>query len=238
MEPGPDRTGTARVGVDVGGTFTDVGVVDGGRMWVAKVPSTPADQSAGVMAALAKVPVAPGDAEVISHGTTVATNALLERGKARTALLTTDGFRRPHRSRPPSAPSLYDLSLQALAPLVPRELRFTVREPRRPGRRAGDATEDSDIALRVSVTVKGDGIKMDFAGTSGPVAGNVNCPRSVTLSACLFALRVALGQEIVTRDRGDAQVPRRGGAARRPRLRGNEPAPTGGGRATNAAPGR
>ena len=80
MEPGPDRTGTARVGVDVGGTFTDVVVVDGGRMWVAKVPSTPADQSAGVMAALAKVPVAPGDAEVISHGTTVATNALLEHG--------------------------------------------------------------------------------------------------------------------------------------------------------------
>ena len=60
----------------------------------------------------------------------------------------------------------------------------------------GDGTEDSDISLRVTVTVKGDGIKMDFAGTSAPVAGNVNCPRSVTLSACLFALRVALGQDL------------------------------------------
>ena len=128
MEPGPDRTGTARVGVDVGGTFTDVVVVDGGRMWVAKVPSTPADQSAGVMAALAKVPVAPGDAEVISHGTTVATNALLERRGARTALLTTDGFAILIEIGRQARPSLYDLSLQALAPLVPRELRFTVRE--------------------------------------------------------------------------------------------------------------
>ncbi len=60
----------------------------------------------------------------------------------------------------------------------------------------GDGTEDSDISLRVTVTVKGDSIKMDFAGTSAPVAGNVNCPRSVTLSACLFALRVALGQDL------------------------------------------
>ena len=61
-----------------------------------------------------------------------------------------------------------------------------MRRACRPRRRAGDATEDSDIALRVTVTVKGDGIKMDFAGASAPVAGNVNCPRSVTLSACLF----------------------------------------------------
>ena len=57
MKPGPDGRGMARVGVDVGGTFTDVVVVDEDGMRVAKVPSTPADQSAGVMAALAKASV-------------------------------------------------------------------------------------------------------------------------------------------------------------------------------------
>ncbi len=128
MKPGPDRRGTARVGVDVGGTFTAVVVVDGGRMRVGKVPSTPADQSAGVTAALAKVPVAAGDAEVISHGTTVATNALLEHRRARTALVTTAGLRDLIEIGRQARPSLYDLSRQALAPLVPRELRFTVRE--------------------------------------------------------------------------------------------------------------
>ena len=118
----------ARVGVDVGGTFTDVVVVDEDGMRVAKVPSTPADQSAGVMAALAKASIAAGDAEVISHGTTVATNALLERRGARTALVTTDGFRDLIEIGRQARPSLYDLSRRPGPPLVPRGLRFTVRE--------------------------------------------------------------------------------------------------------------
>ncbi|HXW79558.1 MAG TPA: hydantoinase B/oxoprolinase family protein, partial [Acidimicrobiales bacterium] len=60
----------------------------------------------------------------------------------------------------------------------------------------GDGTDDVDIPLAVTVTVEGDRIVMDFGGTADPVAGNINCPRSVTLSACLFALRVALGQDL------------------------------------------
>ena len=79
-----------RVGVDVGGTFTDLVALDGERVRTAKVPSTPDDQSEGVMHALETVEA--GDVTAFAHGMTVATNALLERRGARTALVTTAGF--------------------------------------------------------------------------------------------------------------------------------------------------
>ena len=81
-----------RIGVDVGGTFTDVvGVVDG-RVVTAKAPSTP-EQSEGVLAGIQHLGVNQTDIEAFAHGTTVATNALLERKGATTALITTQGFR-------------------------------------------------------------------------------------------------------------------------------------------------
>ena len=118
----------ARVGVDVGGTFTDVAVVVDGRVVTAKVPSTPADQSLGAMAGLAETSVSSLDVEFLAHGTTVATNALLERTGGRTALVTTEGFRDVIEIGRQNRPSLYDLTMSRPAPLVPRELRFTVRE--------------------------------------------------------------------------------------------------------------
>jgi N-methylhydantoinase B len=60
----------------------------------------------------------------------------------------------------------------------------------------GDGVEDVDIAIRASVTIKGDSLHVDFAGTAPAVAGNVNCPLSVTRSACLFALRVLLPPDV------------------------------------------
>ncbi len=128
-----NRSGTVRVGIDVGGTFTDVVVVHDGQVSVAKVPSTPADQSIGAMAALRQVGVRAQDVAAVAHGTTVATNALLERRGARTALLTTDGFRDVIEIGRQARPSLYDLSRRPPAALVPRELRFTVRERVGPG---------------------------------------------------------------------------------------------------------
>src|SRR4051794_10501423 len=84
------------LGVDVGGTFTDAVLVVGDRLHTAKAPSTPKDQSEGVMdavrAALDDAGAAPGDIEVFAHGMTVATNALLEGNGARTALVATDGL--------------------------------------------------------------------------------------------------------------------------------------------------
>jgi N-methylhydantoinase A len=119
---------SARVGIDVGGTFTDLLALQAGELVMAKVPSTPADQSVGVVDALAASGVPAVAIEALSHGTTVATNALLERRGARTAIVTTEGFRDVLEIARQDRPALYDLALAPPPVLVPRGLRFTVRE--------------------------------------------------------------------------------------------------------------
>jgi len=116
----------SRLGVDVGGTFTDLVALVDGRLETAKVPSTPEDQSEGVMAGVAASGV--GDVAAFAHGMTVATNALLERRGARTALVTTEGFRDLIEIGRQDRAHLYDLAAGRPAALVPRALRFTVRE--------------------------------------------------------------------------------------------------------------
>jgi N-methylhydantoinase A len=115
-----------RLGVDVGGTFTDLVALSNGTLITAKVPSTPRDQSVGVMNAVNASEV--GAITALAHGMTVATNALLERRGARTALVTTEGFRDVLEIARQNRPSLYDLTRDRPPPLVPRELRFTVKE--------------------------------------------------------------------------------------------------------------
>ena len=117
-----------RVGVDVGGTFTDLVALRDGRLVLAKVQSTPRDQSAGALAAFDASGLDAADVAVFAHGMTVATNALLERRGGRTALVTTDGFRDVVEIGRQNRPALYDLARDRPPPLVPRELRFTVRE--------------------------------------------------------------------------------------------------------------
>jgi N-methylhydantoinase A/oxoprolinase/acetone carboxylase beta subunit len=107
------------VGVDTGGTFTDVVIDDGGFL---KVPSTPRDPSAAVAHALERV----GRPELLAHGTTVATNALLERSGARVALVTTLGFADVIEIARQDRPALYDQWIDRSEPLVPRELRLEV----------------------------------------------------------------------------------------------------------------
>jgi N-methylhydantoinase A len=117
-----------RIGVDVGGTFTDLVGVGASGVVRAKVPSTPADQSRGVLAALDACGAEPGAVDALAHGMTVATNALLERRGARTALVTTEGFRDVIEIGRQARAALYDLTLHRPPALVPRDLRFTVRE--------------------------------------------------------------------------------------------------------------
>jgi N-methylhydantoinase A len=117
-----------RLGVDVGGTFTDLVALSEGTLLTAKVPSTPRDQSVGVMNAIESSEVEPGAVFALAHGMTVATNALLERRGARTALVTTEGFKDILEIARQNRPSLYDLTQDRPPPLVPRELRFTVKE--------------------------------------------------------------------------------------------------------------
>jgi N-methylhydantoinase A len=125
------------IGIDVGGTYTDLVAIDeSGHTVFAKSPSTPADQSVGVMAGLEELArrLKLTRAEMLEvtdrivHGTTVATNALLERKGARTALLTTEGHRDVIEMREGLKGDRYDLRSPPPEPLVPRELRFGVRE--------------------------------------------------------------------------------------------------------------
>jgi N-methylhydantoinase A len=108
-----------RLGVDVGGTFTDVVVDDGERVAVSKVPSTPGDQAEGVLDGLATLEVDLTTVGRFVHGTTVATNALLERRGARTVLVTTEGFRDLLEIGRQNRPSLYDLFADRPPPIVP-----------------------------------------------------------------------------------------------------------------------
>ena len=125
------------IGVDVGGTYTDLVATDEtGRIIFAKSPSTPADQSIGVMAGLEELARRLGvtRADMLAatdrfvHGTTVATNALLERKGAKVALLTTEGHRDVVEMREGLKPDRYDLRSPPPEPLVPRERRLGVRE--------------------------------------------------------------------------------------------------------------
>jgi N-methylhydantoinase A/oxoprolinase/acetone carboxylase beta subunit len=112
-----------RIGSDTGGTFTDL-VTDDGR--VSKVPSTPDDPGAAVRAGMGELTSERPD--VLAHGTTVATNALLERRGARVALVTTAGFGDVIEIARQDRPSLYDQTADRAEPVVPRSWRYEVTE--------------------------------------------------------------------------------------------------------------
>ena len=129
-----ERGGRLRVGIDIGGTFTDLLAYDEttGRFTIGKTLTTPDDPARAVQTGVAQLirdaDAAPDRVDQIVHGTTLVTNALIERKGAKTALITTRGFRdaleiaREHRY------DLYDLFLELPKPLVPRSLRFELDE--------------------------------------------------------------------------------------------------------------
>ena len=122
------------VGVDIGGTFTDIVAIEesSGALRHLKVPSSKADPAGAVMRGLEALDercgVPPDGVRLIMHGTTLATNAIIERRLARTALVTTRGFRDVLEIGRHWRQELYDPFVEALPPLVPRELRFEVTE--------------------------------------------------------------------------------------------------------------
>jgi len=122
----------ARLAVDIGGTFTDIVLLAGDRRLVAKVLTTPKAPEAAVVDGTRAVLSAAGlgfaDIGVLVHGTTLATNAIIERKGAATALIATDGFRDVIEIADESRFDQYDINIVKTQPLVPRELRFTVPE--------------------------------------------------------------------------------------------------------------
>jgi N-methylhydantoinase A len=143
------------IGVDVGGTYTDLVAVDeSGRSVFAKSPSTPTDQSVGVMEGLKELArrLKLTRSEMLAvtgrvvHGTTVATNALLERKGAKIALLTTEGHRDVIEMREGLKGDRYDLRSPPPEPLVPRELRFGVRERLKANGEIATPLDDGSLA--------------------------------------------------------------------------------------------
>jgi N-methylhydantoinase A len=147
------------LGVDVGGTFTDAVVFDGSELHTAKAPSTPDDQSRGVLAAvsaaLERVDADPSQVDVFAHGMTVGTNALLEERGARTALVATDGFTDVLEVARQDRPHLYRLCAPKPAPLVPADLRFGARERTGPEGRLEPLTEDEIDRLATAIGESG-----------------------------------------------------------------------------------
>ena len=112
------------VGIDVGGTFTDLLLYETGpegeRVRLAKIPTTAANQAAGVLAAIAQAAVAASDLDLVIHGTTATTNAVLERKVARVGLITTRGFRDTLELGRRTRPRPYGMT-GTFEPLIPRD---------------------------------------------------------------------------------------------------------------------
>jgi N-methylhydantoinase A len=144
-----------RLGVDVGGTFTDVVLLVGDERTTAKVP-TADDQSEGVLAGITtaceSADIDPAAVDRFRHAMTVSVNALLEGTGARTALVTTEGFRDVLEIGRQNRPALYDLTATKPTPLVPRERRFEVEERATPDGIDRPVGEDAvgDIAAEIA----------------------------------------------------------------------------------------
>ncbi len=150
------------IGIDVGGTFTDLVAVDAaGRVTLAKSSSTPGDQSVGVMEGLERLAEALGITRAamlagtrrIVHGTTVATNALLERKGAKVGLLTTEGHRDIIEMREGLKDDRYNLRQAPPEQLVPRHLRLGVRERIRPDGRIEVALDRASLDAAIATLV-------------------------------------------------------------------------------------
>jgi N-methylhydantoinase A len=115
------------VGVDTGGTFTDIVLLQEGKIRIHKVLSTPDDPASAILQGLAQLGVAQS-LDVLVHGSTVATNAVLEHKGAVTGLITTAGFRDVLEIGRQTRPKLYAINVQKVPPLVPRSLRLEVNE--------------------------------------------------------------------------------------------------------------
>ena len=152
-----------RVAADIGGTFTDIAIIgEGGVIATRKVLSTPADYALAVVDGVAQllddVGLPMGSLAEVLHGTTVATNAVLERRGARTALITTRGMRDVLELRRIRMPNLYDPLYERPQPLVPRERRLEVEE--RVGGNGEIVTRlDVDDVMRAVNRIRRDGVE-------------------------------------------------------------------------------
>ena len=144
------EAGTVTLGVDVGGTFTDFLLWRDGEVRVHKRPSTPDDPSRAVLEGLDELGVTP---DLLVHGSTVATNAVIERRGARTALVTTEGFRDLLTIGRQTRPDIYDLEPETPAPLVAPGLTFELHARLRPDGSVEVSADHSEVRALVQQAV-------------------------------------------------------------------------------------
>jgi len=154
---------TFRIGIDIGGTFTDIALVDdAGTVEIRKVASTPDDYSRGIAnglgALIGDLGIDPRSIGGIVHATTVATNTILEFKGALTGLITTAGFRDVLELRRLRIPVLYDLQYDKPPPLVPRRLRLEVRERLGPDGKVRIPLDEDDV-VRAAERLRAEGVE-------------------------------------------------------------------------------
>lgn len=146
----------AWLGIDTGGTFTDLVLVDAetGAQWLHKTPTTPDDASRGILAGMEEIlrlaELEPSEVALLCHGTTLATNAVLERKWVRTGMITTEGFRDVIELARQRRPSFFNLDLEKPAPPSSRDLRVEVAERIAPN--GAVVTPLDEAAVRAAVT--------------------------------------------------------------------------------------
>ena len=148
-----------RVGVDIGGTFTDVALLDGAALSSSKVLTNYSQPEQAILDGIAqaadKAGVAVADIGQVIHGTTLVTNALIQRRGAKLAFITTEGFRDVIEMRSENRFEQYDLNLTLPKPLVPREDRFTLNERMGPNGEVFLALDPGDVAEMVEQVLAG-----------------------------------------------------------------------------------
>ncbi|MCO5057825.1 MAG: hydantoinase/oxoprolinase family protein [Rhizobiaceae bacterium] len=143
--------GAVVAGIDVGGTFTDLILLDGrtnGRVHIAKTPTTLRNQAHGVIAALDQTDFPVGEIDLIVHGTTTTTNAVLERRLARTGLITTRGFRDVLELGRRTRPQPYGMT-GSFVPVIPRNLRLEVTERMEASGRVREPLDEDEVRVAV-----------------------------------------------------------------------------------------
>jgi N-methylhydantoinase A/oxoprolinase/acetone carboxylase beta subunit len=195
-------TRTMRIGIDTGGTFTDFVFLDGGNILTYKVPSTPEDPSVAIISGLSHVLGPDFTGAEIVHGTTVATNALLERKGARVALVTTEGFEDVIEIGRQNRGELYNIFWDAPRPLVEKGLRLGIAERtsfRNPGNENEAARFLGALGIPVSVSSRLLPEFREYERTSTVVANAYLIPKVKSYMSALsrsFSSRGGSGRRI------------------------------------------
>ena len=211
---------------------------DGGGLAFHKVVSTPDDPARGIIRGVREVVdrigAGAGEIELLVHGTTVATNAVLQRAGARVALITTAGFRDVLQIQRQDRPRLYDLRGRRARPLVPRALRFELRErvrfdgsvqtPLDHAQLDGlidalrrERVTDDPVKIAVAIRIAGDELTADFTGSSGQVLGPLNARISTAQAAVYYTCKAVIDPGLPTDTEGAGRY--RGGCGMMRELR-------------------